>query len=263
MSSFKSWDGRARQKLHPAIMSSLCRLRPAPQILSQARTFSSTATLSSNIGKKPITYPSSVTFTQRTLPDGHSTLRVNGPKGTTSVIVENFFKLKWNIPVAASAEDAAASTASATLASASTPSLSLTVEDASKKVQRSRWGLRRTLIANAVQGLTEGFVLPLKLVGVGFRAALEDDPTLPGRKRLNMKLGFAHPVYVSVPESVQAETPFPTRIVLRGTDKHALGEFAAEIRRWRKPEPYKGKVSIHPEPSFRNVRDGLSVIPPI
>lgn len=65
---------------------------------------------------------------------------------------------------------------------------------------------------------------------------------MAGRKRLNMKLGFAHPVYVTVPENIQAETPFPTRIVLRGTDKHALGEFAAEIRRWRKPEPYKGKV---------------------
>jgi len=56
-----------------------------------------------------------------------------------------------------------------------------------------------------------------------------------------MKLGFAHPVYVSVPENIQAETPLPTRIVLRGTDKQVLGEFAAEIRRWRKPEPYKGK----------------------
>ncbi|KAG8860857.1 hypothetical protein FRB96_003591 [Tulasnella sp. 330] len=217
-------------------MSSLCRLRPVPQLVSQARTFSSTVALSSNIGKKPITYPSSVTFTQNTLPDGHSTLQVNGPKGTTSVIVENFFKLKWNTPPALVAADT-----STTPASASTPSLSLTVEDASKKVQRSRWGLRRTLIANAVQGLTEGFVLPLKLVGVGFRAALEDDPTLPGRKRLNMKLGFAHPVFVLVPENIQAETPFPTRIVLRGTDKNALGEFAAEIRRWRKPEPYKGK----------------------
>ncbi|KAG9037011.1 hypothetical protein FRB95_007306 [Tulasnella sp. JGI-2019a] len=216
-------------------MSSLSRLRAFPRIVTEVRAFSSTSTLSSNIGKKPITYPTSITFIQHTSSDGHSTLEVTGPKGTTSVIVENFFKLKWNTP--------AAETTPITPTSASTPSLSLTVQDPSKKVQRSRWGLRRTLIANAVQGLTEGFVLPLKLVGVGFRAALEDDPTLVGRKRLNMKLGFAHPVFVSVPENIQAETPFPTRIVLRGTDKHVLGEFAAEIRRWRKPEPYKGKVS--------------------
>lgn len=154
-------------------------------------------------------------------------------------MVEDFFTLKWNTPALV----IPTSSSSSAPTSPAGPSLSLTVKNASEKVQRSRWGLRRTLIANAIQGLTEGFVLPLKLVGVGFRAALEDDPAGAPKKRLNMKLGYAHPVYVSVPEGIQAETPFPTRIVLRGTDKQALGEFAAEIRRWRKPEPYKGKVS--------------------
>lgn len=100
------------------------------------------------------------------------------------------------------------------------------------------------MIANAVQGLTEGFVVPLRLVGVGYRAQVEDDPVEAGQKRLNMKLGFAHPVYVTVPKDISAETPQPTRIVLRGTDKQALGQFAAQIRRWRKPEPYKGKVRV-------------------
>jgi len=83
--------------------------------------------------------------------------------------------------------------------------------------------------------------LPIKLVGVGYRAQVEDDPTILKGKRLNMKLGFAHPVFVSVPEGITADTPFPTRIVLRGTDKQALGQFAANIRNGRKPEPYKGK----------------------
>jgi len=214
------------------VMNRLLGLSVSPRIPSHARSFASTSHLLSNIGKKPIPYPASVTFSQQQLPDGTSALEVTGPKGTTSVIVEDFFRLKWITPPA--------SPTPSMPASAATPSLALTVADASQKVQRSRWGLRRTLIANAIEGLTDGFVLPLKLVGVGFRAALEDDPTGTG-KRLNMKLGYAHPVFVSVPGNIEAETPFPTRIVLRGTDKHALGEFAAKIRRWRKPEPYKGK----------------------
>lgn len=198
------------------------------------RSFSTTTICRSNIGKKPIPYPATVSFSQTALPDGNIDFTVTGPKGSTSVLVENFFDLQWNKP------EPSTSSSPAPLSS-----LSLTVQDASKKVQRSRWGLRRTLIANAVEGLTQGFVVPITLIGVGYRAGLEDDPArTDGQKgkRLNMKLGFAHPVYVSVPDGIEAETPFPTRIVLRGTDKQALGEFAAKIRRWRKPEPYKGKV---------------------
>jgi len=124
--------------------------------------------------------------------------------------------------------------------------LALGVENAEIKKQRSMWGLTRTLIQNAVTGMTEGFTVPLYLVGIGYRAALEADPRgeVEGSSgmRLNMKLGFSHPVIVPVPEHIKAEVPYPTKIVLSCTDKHQLGLFAAKVRKWRPPEPYKGKV---------------------
>ena len=108
------------------------------------------------------------------------------------------------------------------------------------------WGLTRALIDNAVVGMTEGFSVNLYLVGVGYRAAMEDDPrgTEEGGngRRLNMKLGFSHSVFQPIPAGITAEVPTPTKISLFCTDKQRLGQFAAEIRQWRKPEPYKGKV---------------------
>lgn len=110
------------------------------------------------------------------------------------------------------------------------------------------WGTTRTLIHNAIVGVTEGFTVPVYLVGVGYRAALEDDPrgTTQGGsgKRLNMKLGYSHSVFLPVPTHVKVEVPLPTKLVLTCTDKHQLGLFAAKIREYRKPEPYKGKVGI-------------------
>jgi large subunit ribosomal protein L6 len=124
--------------------------------------------------------------------------------------------------------------------------LALAVQDAKKKNQRQMWGLTRTLIANAITGMTEGFTVPLHLVGVGYRAALESDPrgTTDGGngQRLNMKLGYSHTVFVPIPAHIKAEVPAPTKIILHCTDKHLLGLFAAKVRAWRKPEPYKGKV---------------------
>ncbi|KIK27364.1 hypothetical protein PISMIDRAFT_674707 [Pisolithus microcarpus 441] len=123
--------------------------------------------------------------------------------------------------------------------------LTISVDNAEEKKQRAMWGLTRTLINNAVVGMTEGFTVPIYLVGVGYRAALEDDPrgTIDGGggKRLTMKLGHSHNVYVPVPPYIKAEVPSPTKIVLSCTDKHLLGLFAAKIRKWRPPEPYKGK----------------------
>jgi large subunit ribosomal protein L6 len=124
--------------------------------------------------------------------------------------------------------------------------LKLTVEAGSQKRQRQMWGTTRTLIANAITGMTEGFSVPLFLVGVSYRAALEDDPrgTTDGGngKRLMMRVGHSHPVYVPIPSYIRAEVPSATKIVLFCTDKHLLGLFAAKIRGYRKPEPYKGKV---------------------
>ena len=186
------------------------------------RTFSSSAAVrghTSNIGKTPIKFQPSVSFTST--PDS---LSVTGPLGTASVPLEPYMTLDFPTP----------------------GTLNISVKDAEVKKQRSMWGLTRTLIQNAVTGMTDGFTVPLYLVGVGYRAALEADPRgkVEGMSgtRLNMKLGFSHPVIVPVPDHVKAEVPYPTKIVLSCTDKHQLGLFAAKVRKWRRPEPYKGKV---------------------
>lgn len=95
-------------------------------------------------------------------------------------------------------------------------------------------GTTRALLANMVQGVTEGFEKKLELRGVGYRAAAQGN-------KLNLTLGFSHPVEYSVPEGISVETPSQTEVVVKGTDKQQVGQVAAEIRRYRPPEPYKGK----------------------
>ena len=99
---------------------------------------------------------------------------------------------------------------------------------------RGLHGLTRTLIANMVEGVTKGFEKRLAIVGVGYRAQLR------GRD-LELSVGFSHPVHVACPDGIEFEVPTPTSIVIRGNDKQAVGEIAANIRKIRKPEPYKGK----------------------
>lgn len=94
------------------------------------------------------------------------------------------------------------------------------------------WGTTRALIALAVTGVSEGHTAILRLVGVGYRAVMEQDG-----KIVNLKVGYAHPVELKVPDGVKASTPAPTRILLEGRDKQAVNMFAAKIRVWRKPEP--------------------------
>ena len=96
------------------------------------------------------------------------------------------------------------------------------------------WGLTRSLVNNMVQGVSEGFEKKLELVGVGYRAALKG-------KDLEMQLGFSHPVLVKCPEGITFEVPSQTEINVLGASKEQVGQVAADIRKWRKPEPYKGK----------------------
>ncbi len=95
-------------------------------------------------------------------------------------------------------------------------------------------GTTRALIANMVTGVTQGFERKLELVGVGYRAQAQGN-------KLNLTLGFSHPVVYEVPEGISVETPSQTEIVVKGLDKQKVGQVAAEIRRFRPPEPYKGK----------------------
>ncbi|OSD07252.1 ribosomal protein L6 [Trametes coccinea BRFM310] len=188
------------------------------------RSFHSSAAVAgliSNIGKQPIVYPPTVS-----LEPSPTAVTVKGPLGETSVPIMPFVKISQTPP----------------------NTLAVTVEQPKERKQRAMWGLTRTLIHNAIIGMTEGFTTPVYLVGVGYRAALEADPRGKGEgrsgQRLNMKLGFSHSVFVSVPDHIKIEVPQPTKIVLSCTDKHKLGLFAAQIRRLRPPEPYKGKGVI-------------------
>ena len=100
---------------------------------------------------------------------------------------------------------------------------------------RALHGLSRSLVANMVAGVTEGFSKELEIVGVGYRCQAR------GPSALELALGFSHPVFVNAPEGITFEVPLPTRIVVRGMDKEKVGQVAADIRKLRKPEPYKGK----------------------
>jgi len=100
---------------------------------------------------------------------------------------------------------------------------------------RSLHGLQRSLIANMVTGVSDGFAKELEIVGVGYRAQAQ------GPEKIEISVGYSHPVYVQAPAGVTFEVPQPTRIVVRGFDKQLVGQVAADIRKLRKPEPYKGK----------------------
>jgi large subunit ribosomal protein L6 len=104
-----------------------------------------------------------------------------------------------------------------------------------EREHRALHGLTRSLVANMVIGVTEGFSKELEIVGVGYRANAK------GPGSLELSLGFSHPVFVNAPDGITFEVPTPTRIVVRGIDKEKVGQVAADIRKLRKPEPYTGK----------------------
>jgi large subunit ribosomal protein L6 len=159
----------------------------------------------SRTGKKPVAIPAGVTAT---IADG--LVSVTGPKGTLHLPTADL--------VTYDVQDA-----------------SITVRPANEtKRARAFWGLQRTLIQNLVTGVTAGFSKTLEITGVGYRA------NATGRK-IKLQLGYSHDVDLDVPEGVDVKTPDQTTIEISGMDSQKVGQFAAEIRRWRKPEPYKGK----------------------
>ena len=159
----------------------------------------------SRIGKKPVAIPPGVTATTE-----GQILSVKGPKGALSL------QMIDEITYYVSAEGISVQPANDT------------------KRARSFWGMQRTLVQNLVTGVTEGFSKTLEITGVGYRAAMQG-------KNLRLQLGYSHDVNIAVPEGLTVATPDPTTIVISGHDKQKVGQLAAEIRRWRKPEPYKGK----------------------
>jgi large subunit ribosomal protein L6 len=160
----------------------------------------------SRIGKAPILVPSGVDVT---ITGSHIT--VKGPKGT----------LERDIPGAITVRQDGAE---------------LLVERPNDERQnRALHGLVRSLVNNMVVGVHEEFTKELEIIGVGYRAAAQ------GNNKLDLALGFSHPVSVDAPEGITFETPAPNRIIVKGIDKETVGQVAANIRKIRKPEPYKGK----------------------
>jgi large subunit ribosomal protein L6 len=159
----------------------------------------------SRIGKKPIAVPSGVTVTI-----DPQVVRVHGPKGELSE------RIPRDITVAQEGEEI------------------LVTRPTDRGEHRALHGLTRSLVANMVEGVTEGFQKTLEIQGVGYRAQLKG-------KDLELALGYSHPVPVKAPDGIEFEVPQPTRVIVKGISKQAVGEVAAYIRKQRPPEPYKGK----------------------
>jgi large subunit ribosomal protein L6 len=159
----------------------------------------------SRIGRKPVPVPDAVTVT---IAPGN--IDVKGPKGE---LTQTF------------SQDMTVSQEENTI---------LVARPTDRGEHRALHGLTRSLIANMVEGVTDGFEKRLEIQGVGYRAALKG-------KNLELALGFSHPVSIEAPEGIEFEVPQPTEIIVRGIDKQLVGQVAADIRKRRKPEPYKGK----------------------
>jgi large subunit ribosomal protein L6 len=160
----------------------------------------------SRIGKKPIATPAGVTATIES-----GTLTVKGPKGTLAMqILDDLVKYE--------------------IAEGEIRMTPLT--DAQRN--RAAWGMQRTLVQNLVTGVTEGYTKVLEITGVGYRAQAQG-------RNLRLQLGYSHDVNFPVPEGVDVKTPDQNTVEISGIDRQKVGQVAAEIRRWRKPEPYKGK----------------------
>ncbi|KAF1813439.1 ribosomal protein L6 [Eremomyces bilateralis CBS 781.70] len=124
--------------------------------------------------------------------------------------------------------------------------VTVSVEDRKVRHQREMWGTTRAYLQNHILGVSEGHTAILRFVGVGYRSSIEPTATTvsseyPGQQFVNLKVGFSHPVELGIPKGVKASTPQPTRLLLEGIEKEVVMSFAAKIRKWRPPEPYKGK----------------------
>ncbi|KAJ4350589.1 54S ribosomal protein L6 mitochondrial [Ascochyta clinopodiicola] len=193
------------------------------------RTFTTTARCESKIGALPLSVPPGVTFSviapkaaaKGSRAQSTSTVHVKGPLGELSMEIPPYVAIDQQ-------------------------SMTLSIQDATDAKQKAMWGTTRAYLQNHILGVSEGHSAILRFVGVGFRASVEDSATtveaeFPGQKFVNLKVGYSHPVELCIPKGVTASTPQPTRLLLEGSEKEVVMQFAAKIRKWRVPEPYKGK----------------------
>ncbi|KAI0891874.1 ribosomal protein L6 [Annulohypoxylon nitens] len=208
-------------------------LVPAFQSTAPRRQFSSTTNRSSKLGRTPISIPPGVELTigepivkkdpTTYLKIPKRTVTVTGPLGKLDMQIPPYIHINHD-------EEASRAV--------------LSIEDTKAKQQKEMWGTTWAYLKQYIIGVSEGHTAVLRLVGVGYRAMIEERPKkeeYPGQKFVCLKLGFTHPVEEPVPFGIKASTPQPTRILLEGVNREEVMSFAARIRKWRRPEPYKGK----------------------
>ncbi|KAI8925177.1 ribosomal protein L6, alpha-beta domain-containing protein [Entophlyctis helioformis] len=226
----------ARQAAAAAVATHAARRTPAAALTpatatataasaaSAARLFSTSVPASSMVGRKVLKFSPEVSISvepfaaSKSFPSATTQAVVKGPLGTLRMPIQPFVSLDFP-PVPADAPKRL---------------LAVAVSNPKEPKQRAMWGTTRALLANMVTGVSEGYMIPVRLVGVGYRALMEQG-------KLSLKLGYAHPILLDIPEGVNVSIPAPQRILLQGNDLQAMTLFAAKIRKWRKPEPYNQK----------------------
>ncbi|PVI05095.1 60S ribosomal protein-like protein L6 [Periconia macrospinosa] len=213
--------------------STLGSLSPALRTPAPCRTFTTTSPCQSKIGSAPLAVPPGVSLTIMNPPQKAKgsriqpmrTVHIKGPLAELSMPIPHYVNIDQDPSLAG-------------------PTVS--VQDTSDAKQRAMWGTTRAYLHNHILGVSEGHSAILSFVGVGYRASVETEattvePEYPGQKYVNLKVGYSHPIELGLPKGVTASTPQPTRLLLEGPEKEVVMQFAAKIRMWRKPEPYKGK----------------------
>ncbi|RAK94991.1 mitochondrial 54S ribosomal protein uL6m [Aspergillus ibericus CBS 121593] len=210
-------------------------LAPAFSHPLRTQPFSTTSPAHSRVGGAAISVPPEVSLKFVDFPQPKTkaksidypkmTIEVKGPLGELSLNIPSYVKVDYD-----------EAQRKATFA----------VEDTLVTHQRAMWGTMRAHLQNHILGVSEGHICILSFVGVGYRATIEStattvEPEYPGQQFVSLKVGYSHPIELGIPKGVKASTPQPTRILLESVDKQVVTKFAAEIRAWRKPEPYKGK----------------------
>lgn len=197
------------------------------------RSFATSGTYNSRIGKSAVAIPPHVTISLIEPPkprgkikvEPERTVEVQGPLGKVTMSILPFIHIEQDLQKREA---------------------SVSIDNADEKFQLAMWGTTRAYLQNHVLGVSEGHTAILRLVGVGYRATIEKtaitvEPEYEGQEFVSLKVGYSHPIELGVPKEVKASTPQPTRILLESPEKEIVMQFAAKIRKWRVPEPYKGK----------------------
>lgn len=203
---------------------------------SQRSAFSGSSASCSHIGSSPVYFPLDVQCTLEPVIDpkvihkGKSkltlsqNLKVKGPKGELNLVVPDFITLNKQINE-----------------ETKMGKITVSINDTKDRYQKAMWGTVAATLSNNITGVTEGHVSILKLVGVGYRAAVVDSEINSGKKYLSIKTGASHPQGREIPDDLHITSPQPTSIIIEGINKQRVKNFAASIRLFRPPEPYKGK----------------------